>query len=85
VAARLYGFTVVRDFTRERKILFVGGQPRWRVMHEGESRRGHGRKNPRRGWKQHHAKFPQRGLAQTMLILHNLREANKKARREKAK
>jgi hypothetical protein len=84
MSATLYGFTVVRDFTRERKILFVGGQPRWRVMHEGESRRGHGRKNPRRGWKQHYAKFPQRGLA-WWLQLWNEKLARRKAAREKAK
>lgn len=84
MAARLNALIVAREFKRPyKKILNVGGHPKWRVMHDGGPRHGLGRKNPRRGWKQHYAKFPQRGLAQTALILHERRESNRKARREK--
>jgi hypothetical protein len=85
MAARIYEVTYVRDFKRPYKIIHLGGFLRWIVQHEGASRHGLGRKNARRGWKQHFAKFPQRGYTQTALILLARRDANKKARLEKAK
>lgn len=77
---------VVREFTRPyKKILNVGGNPKWRVIHEGMSRHGLGRKNPRRGWKQHYAKFPQRGLGYALRVWNQILEKRRKAARAKAK
>lgn len=80
MAARIERMVVVRALERPYKVVHVGAIPKWRVMHEGMSRHGLGRKNPRRGWKQHYAKYPQRGLAFYLAQRNAILEARKEAR-----
>lgn len=84
MSARIYEVTVIRNFKRPYKLIHIGGFLRWRVMHEGQSRHGLGRKKPRRGWKQHFAKYPQRGLMFALTQINAKLEA-RKAVRAKAK
>jgi len=83
MSARVYEVTIVRDLKRPYKPVHLGGFLRWIMQHPDASRHGLGRKTPRRGWKQHFAKYPQRGLA-FALRLRNAILAARKAAREKA-
>lgn len=74
------GLILVRAFERPYKVVYAGGHPRYIVIHEGQSRHGLGRKNSRRGWKQHYAKYPQRGLAFYLAQRNAILEARKEAR-----